>query len=91
MPENIRLSRTRRAGLLVATAVVTLAAAGQPPADPWRWLESVDSTRALTWVHEQNARTLARYSVDPLYRTLYPEALSVLDSASRVPEVSQAR
>ena len=89
MPKNIRLSRTRRAGLLVATAVVALAAAGQPPADPWRWLESIDGTRALTWVHEQNARTLARYAVDPLYKTLYPEALSVLDSASRVPEISQ--
>ena len=57
--------------------------------DPWRWLEDVEGARALQWVREQNDKTLARYTADPLYKTLYPEALAVLDSQSRVPDIAQ--
>ncbi len=57
--------------------------------DPWQWLEDVEGARALQWVHEQNDKTLARYAADPLYKTLYPEALAVLDSQSRVPDIAQ--
>ncbi len=56
---------------------------------PWQWLEDVEGARALQWVHEQNDKTLARYAADPLYKTLYPEALAVLDSQSRVPDIAQ--
>ena len=57
--------------------------------DPWLWLENVEGTKALDWVRAQNDRTFTRYRTDPLYEALYPEALAVLDSKSRVPEVEQ--
>jgi prolyl oligopeptidase len=86
---DIRLPRLRTLGVLMAAAIVTLPAAGQPADDPWLWLENIEGTRALSWVHQQNDRTLARYSVDPLYEALYRDTLAVLESASRVPEIGQ--
>ena len=32
-----------------------------PDDDPYLWLEEIEAARALDWVNEQNARTLARY------------------------------
>src|SRR5579862_4537850 len=32
-----------------------------PDDDPYLWLEEIEGARALAWVTEQNARTLARY------------------------------
>ncbi|MBN3772779.1 S9 family peptidase, partial [Burkholderia sp. Se-20378] len=39
-------------------------------ADPFRFLESLDSKRARTWVDEQNARTRAALRDDDAYRAL---------------------
>jgi prolyl oligopeptidase len=58
-------------------------------ADPWQWLEDIDGERALQWVRAQDERTLAHYREDALYKTLYSQALAVLDAKSRVPEVEQ--
>jgi prolyl oligopeptidase len=99
LPPSIRLSL-----ILTLTAIffapgrATTVRAGAPPPprqaaaasdDPWQWLEDVEGSRALQWVHGQNDKTLARYTADPLYKALYPEALAVLDSQSRVPDVEQ--
>jgi prolyl oligopeptidase len=78
--------------LVLLSAILLLATtclAGSPPDDPWLWLEDIEGSRALQWVHEQNDKTLARYADDPLYKALYSDALAVLDSKSRVPEVDQ--
>ena len=32
-----------------------------PDDDPYLWLEEIDGARALAWVGEQNALTLARF------------------------------
>jgi prolyl oligopeptidase len=99
LPPSIRLPLilTLTAICLAPDRGTPVRAAGASPSgqaapssdDPWQWLEDVEGTRALQWVHEQNDKTLARYTGDPLYKTLYPEALAVLDSQSRVPDVAQ--
>lgn len=55
----------------------------------YRWLENIEGTRALAWVHEQNERTFKRLKTRPEYASLYRDALAVLDSKSRIPEIEQ--
>ncbi|HEX7708103.1 MAG TPA: prolyl oligopeptidase family serine peptidase, partial [Thermoanaerobaculia bacterium] len=56
--------------------------------DPYLWLEEVDGERALAWVAEQNERTARSLASDPLFEELYGQALSILDSESRVPRLT---
>ncbi|MBV9554910.1 MAG: S9 family peptidase, partial [Alphaproteobacteria bacterium] len=53
--------------------------------DPFRWLEDVDSDKALGWVREQNARTLALLEADPRYQALYDSALKIITAGDRIP------
>jgi prolyl oligopeptidase len=59
------------------------------PADPWLWLEVISGEKPLAWVHEQNERTFQRLKTLPAYPGLYRDALAVLDSETRIPEVHQ--
>jgi prolyl oligopeptidase len=58
-------------------------------ADPWLWLEEIDSARALNWVREKNAATRAKLASQPIYEELRREALAALDAPSRLPDVEQ--
>ena len=58
-------------------------------ADPYLWLENVSGAKALSWVAEQNERAFKRLKSAPEYEGLYRDALAVLDSKSRIPEVHQ--
>lgn len=58
-------------------------------ADPYLWLEEIDSARALNWVREQNAATRQKLASQPIYEELRREALAALDSPSRLPGVDQ--
>ncbi len=55
--------------------------------DRYRWLEQIDDERALAWVHARNQRTAERLTARADYAGLYRDALAVLNSASRIPEV----
>jgi prolyl oligopeptidase len=57
--------------------------------DPYLWLEEVDGEKALDWVRAENARTAERLTESPLFKELQAQALDVLNSASRLPQVSQ--
>jgi prolyl oligopeptidase len=57
--------------------------------DPYLWLEGVDDEKALDWVRAENASTAERLKSNPLFEELYTEAKDVLNSASRLPDVSQ--
>ncbi|CAN5494239.1 prolyl oligopeptidase family serine peptidase [soil metagenome] len=57
--------------------------------DPHEWLEEIDGAKPLAWVAEQNKATEQRLTALPEYQSLYREALAVLDSKSRIPEVTQ--
>ena len=58
-------------------------------ADPYLWLEEIDSARALNWVRAQNAATKQKLATQPIYQELLREALAALDSPSRLPDVEQ--
>ncbi len=89
---RIRFLLTSLATLL---ALGDTAAAAEPgfattdAADPYLWLEEIDSTRALDWVRAQNAATERKLATQPLYLELQREALAALDSPSRLPSVNQ--
>ncbi|HEV8631501.1 MAG TPA: prolyl oligopeptidase family serine peptidase [Thermoanaerobaculia bacterium] len=76
-----------------ATATATPAPSPTPgvgeATDPYAWLEEIDDSRALAWVREQNAATAKRLEGQPIYKELHRDALAALNSASRLPEVTQ--
>jgi prolyl oligopeptidase len=39
--------------------------------DPYLWLEDVDGERAMSWVHAENAKTVAVLEADARYETLH--------------------
>lgn len=59
-----------------------------PHPDPYLWLEEIDSERALAWVRAHNEATHEALASTPLFDTLYANALSALNSSSRIPSVS---
>jgi prolyl oligopeptidase len=63
-------------------------AAGEQP-DPYAWLEDIDGEKALEWVRAHNAATAAKLESQPIYKELYANAKAALDSASRLPAVTQ--
>ena len=56
--------------------------------DPHLWLEEIEGEKQLDWVREQNARSLAELQGDPRYEPMYEEALAILTSSERIPEVA---
>jgi prolyl oligopeptidase len=53
--------------------------------DPYLWLEEVEGERALAWVREQNARSLAQLEGDPRFAQLHADALALANSRDRLP------
>jgi prolyl oligopeptidase len=53
--------------------------------DPYLWLEEVEGERALTWVREQNARSLAVLEGDPRFAQLHADALQLANTRDRLP------
>ncbi len=58
-----------------------------PDADPHLWLEEIEGEKQLDWVREENARSLAVLQADPRYEPMRQEALAILTSQARIPEV----
>jgi len=54
--------------------------------DPWLWLADIHGEKALSWVKQQNERTLATLTSDPQYRADYDAILKVLNANDRIPE-----
>ncbi len=76
--------------LLAASAIATLgtAAARAADPDPYLWLESVDSPRAMAWVNARNAYSTGVLEADARYKTLYDEALAIAGAKDRIPQPS---
>jgi prolyl oligopeptidase len=53
--------------------------------DPYLWLEEVTGERALAWVAEHNAQTLARLAAGERFERMRDEIREVLDSAEKIP------
>ncbi len=52
--------------------------------DPYLWLEEIEGERALAWVREQNARSLAALEGDARYPALYADALAIANNRDRL-------
>lgn len=57
--------------------------------DPWLWLEEIEGERALAWAEARNAETAERLAQGEPFGELHDQALAILTSASRIPDVSQ--
>jgi prolyl oligopeptidase len=80
---------SRRFFIACSVAVVAVKVAGsavlaQAP-DPYLWLESVDSARAMAWVRTENVKTVAVLEKDPRYGGLYKDALTIAEAKDRIP------
>ncbi|HVU16706.1 MAG TPA: prolyl oligopeptidase family serine peptidase [Candidatus Didemnitutus sp.] len=64
-------------------------AAEGPSDDPYLWLEDINGAKPLEWVRAHDEATEKRLTADPAYAGLYRDALTVLDSKSRIPSVDQ--
>jgi prolyl oligopeptidase len=53
--------------------------------DPYLWLEEVEGDAALTWVREQNVRSLAKINAHPEFESNYAAALELATSKERIP------
>src|SRR3954463_3527975 len=76
-------------GWLMSATLSLAAVANGPAEDPFLWLEEIDGATALSWVKQHNDATEQRLRATPEHDALYRDALAVLDSASRLPEVVQ--
>jgi prolyl oligopeptidase len=74
---------------LVNTLAVAAPVVAASQSDPYLWLEDIDSARSLQWVKQQNEITKKRLSSLPGYQALYNDALKILTSNSRIPQVDQ--
>jgi prolyl oligopeptidase len=72
---------------LVLSWSATPASGAAADEDPFLWLEDLESPPALAWVAAHNAATEKRLAPHADQGALYRDALAVLDSASRIPEV----
>src|SRR5271168_522974 len=71
--------------LLACLAALAALPAAAQPADPFLWLEQVDSPRALDWVRTENARSLKILEADPHYQPFYDQALALAQASDRIP------
>ncbi len=73
--------------LLALRSVATPVMADTPgaSADPFLWLESVDSPRARDWVKAENAKTLSVLQSDPRFAAAYAAAVAAGEAKDRIP------
>ena len=58
-------------------------------ADPYEWLEEVHGDRALDWVRERNAVTLAEIESAPGYGELHTRLSTIFNARERIPYVGK--
>ena len=76
------------AALAGALLTAPAALAQTPAADPFIWLEDIDSPKAMAWVEAQNARTAKRLEGDPRYAAFLAEGRAIFTATDRVPKPS---
>jgi prolyl oligopeptidase len=83
------MNRVHRGGFVLSFCFLLLVFPAQAAAmdDPYLWLEDIDGSRALARVKELNAATTQRLTSQPSYGALYRDALAILQSSSRLPDV----
>lgn len=80
-----RPNRLTAAALALAGWAGVVAAGARPVEDPFQWLEDVQGEKALAWVQEHNAKTIAVLEARPEYKPIYARTLEILDSKEKIP------
>lgn len=75
--------------LLAAVLLTFTASTAMSDDDPWLWLEDVQGERALAWVRERNAETLAELQARPDFAPTRERLLGILDAKDRIPAVQR--
>lgn len=81
------MKRHLLAGLLLLPTIAAFADTDK--IDPNLWLEEVDGEKALSWVKQANKATDKSLASDPLYQSLYKDALDALNSKDKLPSINQ--
>ncbi|MCA8886128.1 MAG: S9 family peptidase, partial [Hyphomonadaceae bacterium] len=81
----LALAACASASSTTTTAANTETTPAMTAEDPYLWLEDVEGERALTWVREQNARSLPQLENDPRYPQLLADATALANSRDRLP------
>ena len=72
---------------LAAALTGLMATAAMSDDDPFGWLEDVQGERALAWVRERNAETLAELQARPDFAPTRARLLELLNAKDRIPAV----
>jgi len=72
-------------GSCATTATTPATETASMTEDPYLWLEEIEGERALAWVREQNARSLAVLEGDPRFAQLHADALALANNRDRLP------
>jgi prolyl oligopeptidase len=73
------------AAFAVLALIPAAARAQSAAADPFQWLEDIDSPRSMAWVETQNAKSAKRLEGDPRYAAFHDEAHAILTAQDRIP------
>ncbi len=71
--------------MAMAASAALAAADAAETTDPYLWLESVNSPRAMAWVEARNAYTTGQLQADPAYAANYADALAIGGAKDRIP------
>ena len=77
------------AGTAFAQAASAPAASASAAEDPYLWLETVDSPKAMDWVRAENRKTLTALEADPRFAQYNAEALALAQTHDRIPFAHQ--
>src|ERR1700760_4000215 len=80
------------AGAPLAQPAPASAGASSPiaaDADPYLWLEKVDSPEAMSWVRAENQKSLSVLEADPRFARFNEQALAIAQSNERIPFAHQ--
>lgn len=78
-----------RAAILALTVVTAMPALAASDTDPNQWLENVEDAKALAWVEDLNAATVAELTRSGDFKRIQARTLEILDSDARIPFVEK--
>ena len=70
---------------LACTVLLSTPVFAEPGADPFAWLEEIESERALNWVKARNAETLKALEGDAQYPGFLKDMISIYTATDRIP------
>jgi prolyl oligopeptidase len=76
--------RASLAALAFSCSIAAVAAAAPPEADPYLWLEEIESPKALDWVKKENAKADARLTNRPGFEADRKRAREILDDDRQI-------